>query len=160
MREQRLVVGILLVLGLTSSQRVMRAQESPAQGPMKQSKQSTIAAHPPSGKEAHRFWDGANQGLFAGVGAARALDFASTRHFRNRGVDEWLLTNSVVDNKPLFAGAEAAGTAASILVAYAFHRTGHHRLERWLSIAHIVVGTGEAIRNFTLNRSESIGPLR
>jgi hypothetical protein len=64
------------------------------------------------------------------------LDYASTRHLRDQGDNEWLLSNSIVDNRPLFVGIELAGTAASIGVSYLFHRTGHHTLERWVSIAH------------------------
>src|SRR5690349_5847090 len=89
----------------------------------------------------HRFWDATNLGLFAGVAATRALDYASTRHFRARGVNEWLLTNDIVDNKPLFIGIEVAGTAASIGTSYLFHRFGRHKIERWVSIIHISVGT-------------------
>jgi hypothetical protein len=101
----------------------------------------------------HRFWDRENAWLFLGVGAARMFDYASTRDMRDRGVNEWLLSNSVVDNRPLFVGIELAGTAASIGVSYLFHRTGHHRAERWVSIIHIGVGVGGAIRNYTLRPS-------
>ena len=103
-----------------------------------------MEAHP------HRFWDAENAWLFAGVGASRVLDYASTRHFRGQGNDEWLLTNSVVDNRPLFVGIELAGTAASIGVSYLFHRTGHHRAERWISIVHIGVAAGGSIHNYAL----------
>ncbi len=99
----------------------------------------------------HRFWDRENALLFAGVGAVRILDHASTRHFRGQGNDEWLLSNSIVDNKPLFLGIEVAGTAASIGVSYLFHRTGHHKLERWVSIIHIGIGVGGSIRNYSLS---------
>ena len=106
------------------------------------------------GKEAppqpHKFWDAENLCLFAGVGGARMLDYASTRHFREIGVNEWLLTNGIVDNRPLFVGVELAGTAASIGVSYAFHRTGHHTLERWVSIVHICVGVFGSVRNYGL----------
>ena len=98
----------------------------------------------------HRFWDRENDWLFAGVGAGRALDYASTLNLRRRGIDEVFLTNSIVDNHPLFGGIEAAATAASIGVSYVFHRTGHHRLERWTSAVHIGVATGGAIRNYAL----------
>jgi hypothetical protein len=101
----------------------------------------------------HRFWDRENAWLFLGVGAARMFDYASTRNMRGRGVNEWLLSNSVVDNRPLFVGIELAGAAASIGVSYLFHRTGHHRVERWVSIVHIGVGVGGAIRNYTLSPS-------
>lgn len=100
--------------------------------------------------KAHRFWDRSNALLFAGVGAARGLDYASTRNMRARGRDEILLTNDIVDNKPLFAGIEAAGSLASIGVSYWFHRAGHHRLERWVSILHITAATTGAARNYSL----------
>jgi hypothetical protein len=98
----------------------------------------------------HRFWDRENDWLFAGVGAGRALDYASTLNLRRRGINEALLTNSIVDNHPLFAGIEVAATAASVGVSYLFHRTGHHRLERWTSAIHAGIGVGGAIRNYSL----------
>ncbi len=107
------------------------------------------ASHPVAPVE-HSFWDRENDWLFAGVGAGRALDYASTLNLRRRGIDEVFLTNSVVDNHPLFAGIEVAATAASVGVSYIFHRTGHHRLERWTSAIHAGVGVGGAIRNYAL----------
>ena len=98
----------------------------------------------------HRFWDRENDWLFAGVAAGRALDYASTLNLRRRGIDEVFLTNSIVDNHPLFAGIEAAATGASVGVSYIFHCTGHHRLERWTSIVHFGIATGGAIRNYAL----------
>ena len=78
------------------------------------------------------------------------LDYASTRHFRQQGNDEWLLTNSIVDNKALFVGIELAGTVGSVGVSYLFHRTGHHRVERSVSIVHIGVAVAGSIRNYNL----------
>lgn len=98
----------------------------------------------------HRFWDKENDWLFAAVGAGRAFDYASTMNLRRRGINEIFLTNSIVDNHPLFAGIEAGATAASIGVSYLFHRTGHHRLERWTSAIHFGVATGGAVRNYML----------
>ena len=98
----------------------------------------------------HRFWDRENDLLFAGVGAGRALDYASTLNLRRRGIDEVFLTNSIVDNHALFAGIEASATAASIGVSYIFHRTGHHRLERWTSGIHFGVAVAGAARNYAL----------
>jgi hypothetical protein len=98
----------------------------------------------------HRFWDRENDLLFAGVGAGRGLDYASTLNLRRRGIDEVFLTNSIVDNHPLFAGIEASATAASIGVSYVFHRTGHHRLERWTSGIHFGVAVVGAARNYAL----------
>ena len=111
---------------------------------------SASAPQPSLPRTTHHFWDRTNDIWFAGVGAARALDYASTLNLRRRGLDEIFLTNSIVDNHPLFGGIEAAATAASIGVSYLFHRAGHHRLERWTSIIHFGVATGGAARNYAL----------
>lgn len=127
-------------------------QPVPAQPELPALPQAPAAAPAtPEGKRgAHRFWDKENCWLFAGVGASRALDFASTRNARRRGLDEKLLTNDIVDNLAAFAVIEAAATAASIGVSYWFHRTRHHRLERWASYVHIGVTTFGAVRNYAL----------
>ncbi len=126
------------------------AQTTSAAGKGQKGKVETPPPSPKMPKEAHRFWDKENLLLFTGVAAGRALDFTSTQHFRERGVNEWLLTNDIVDNKPLFVGIELGGVAASIGVSYLFHRTGHHKLERWVSVVHFGVSTVGAIRNYTL----------
>ena len=146
------MVALLLIVAASS----LRAQQtSPAAAapdkPVAQAPQSTAGAAPAAHPHpVHRFWDRENDWLFAGVGAGRALDYASTLNLRRRGLDEIFLTNSIVDNHPLFAGIEAAATAASIGVSYLFHRTGHHRLERWTSAIHFGVATGGAVRNYAL----------
>jgi len=113
-------------------------------------------ANPKAPSQPHKFWDTENIYLFTGVGAARMLDYASTRYLRDQGNYEWLLSNSIVDNRPLFVGIELAGTAASIGVSYLFHRTGHHSLERWVSIVHIGVGVGGSIHNYLLKPPQVI----
>lgn len=123
------------------------AGDSPSSDQQKTTVPGAAKSSPPG---AHRFWDRKNDFLFAGVSAGRALDYTSTLNLRRRGINEVFLTNSIVDNHPLFGGIEAAATAASIGVSYAFHRTGHHRLERWTSIVHIGVAMGGAARNYAL----------
>ncbi|HXM93268.1 MAG TPA: hypothetical protein VOA64_03275 [Candidatus Dormibacteraeota bacterium] len=98
----------------------------------------------------HRFWNHSNEWLFAGVGAARTLDYFSTLNMRRRGRQEIFLTNDVVDNRPAFALIEAAGTGASIGASYLFHRYGHHRLEHWTSVVHIGLATTGGVRNYSL----------
>jgi hypothetical protein len=100
----------------------------------------------------HRFFDAENDWLFVGVAASRVLDYTSTRSFRSRGLHEALLTDRIVDNKPLFISIEATGTAASIGLSYIFHRTNHHKLERWVSVLHIGVSTVGTVRNYRLGR--------
>lgn len=99
----------------------------------------------------HRFWDRENVLLFSGVAVFRGLDYASTRNMLARGREEILLPDDVVNNHAGFGALEAAGAATSVGISYIFHRTGHHKLERWLSIGHIgVTGFGVA-RNYSLH---------
>jgi hypothetical protein len=109
--------------------------------------QAPAASVPPP---AHRFWDKQNAWLFAGVAASRAFDFHSTGNMRRRGREEILLSNDAVDNKPAFVGIEAAGALTSVGISYLFHRTNHHKLERWVSHLHIGVTTFGGVRNYCL----------
>lgn len=104
----------------------------------------------------HPFWDRKNLLLFSGVGLVRGLDYASTRNMQGRGREEILLPDDVVNNSAGFAALEAAGAATSIGLSYAMHRTGHHKLERWISIVHIgVAGFGD-IRNYSLESKHPV----
>ena len=87
----------------------------------------------------HRFWDRKNILLFSGVAVFRGLDYASTRNFEARGRQEVLIPDDIVFNSAGFASLEAAGAATSVGISYIFHRTGHHKMERWVSIGHIGV---------------------
>jgi hypothetical protein len=154
----RLASGALLLLWLASGASAQGAaqaqprlrdvsQDNPPSGT--QNAKATQQTAKPAPKT-HRFWDRENILLFSGVGLARGLDYASTLNIRRRGINEIFLTNGIVDNHPLFASIEAAGTGASIGLSYIFHATGHHTLERWTSIVHIGVGIGGAGRNYLL----------
>lgn len=144
--------GVLVLMPPLGAQEISEAQQ-PTRVPS-QHEQAVQSA----GERPHSFWDATNVALFVGVGGVRALDYASTRHFRNRGVDEWLLTNAIVDNKPLFAGLEVGGTLASVGVAYLLHRSGHHKLERWISIIHIGAGIAGSAHNYSLERTPATAP--
>ncbi|HEX8837750.1 MAG TPA: hypothetical protein VF748_12490 [Candidatus Acidoferrum sp.] len=128
-----------------------------AQGTGKQEQPVSSAAKDATDKsekrdalQPHPFWDQENGRLFAGVGAARTLDYFSTLNMRRRGRQEIFLTNDVVDNHPAFAIVEAAGTGVSIGASYLFHRYGHHKLERWTSFIHMGLTTTGAVRNYCL----------
>ncbi len=125
------------------------SQEAP-EAPEAPKPQTTASSAKPASASKHSFWDGTNTWLFAGTGAARTLDYFSTLNMRRRGRQEILLTNDAVDNHAAFAVIEVAGTGVSIGAAYLFHRTGHHKLERWTSIVHISAATTGAVRNYCL----------
>jgi hypothetical protein len=101
----------------------------------------------------HRFWDRTNVLLFSGVVVVRGMDYASTRNFQARGRTEALIPDDVVNNSAGFAALEAAGAATSVGISYILHRTGHHKLERWMSIGHICVAGFGDVRNYSLKTS-------
>jgi len=80
----------------------------------------------------------------------RGLDYASTKNMLARGREEILLPDDVVNSPAGFPALEAAATATSIGISYIMHRTGHHKLERWVSIVHIGVAGFGAARNYAL----------
>ena len=85
----------------------------------------------------------------------RGLDYASTRNFQARGRTEILIPDDVANNSAGFASLEAAGTMTSVGISYILHRTGHHKLERWMSIGHIAVTAVGDAHNYAL---ESMHP--
>jgi hypothetical protein len=148
------VAVFVLALAIGAAPALLRAQQEQTKSLEQAGTQVQVQAQPAQRPEAaHRFFDSTNLTLFAGVAAVRALDYTSTQHFRQLGNNEVLLTNSVVDNKPLFTGIEVAGTALSVGAAYWLHRTGHHKLERWVSIVHIGVGAFGDAHNYSLGRA-------
>ena len=80
----------------------------------------------------------------------RGMDYASTRNMLARGREEILIPDDVVNNSAGFASLEAAATMTSVGISYILHRTGHHKLERWMSIGHIGVTAFGDVRNYCL----------
>jgi hypothetical protein len=154
MRSTRLAVLISLAGCLLGSS-VAGAQEKTGAATSGAQSRAPLAA-----RSHHPFWDTPNAALFGGVAASRVLDYASTRHFRALGLNEWLLTNELVDNKPLFQAIEVTGIAVSVGMSYLFHRTNHHNLERWASVVHVGVTVAGAAHNYTLNKPPTRGAAR
>ncbi len=150
MLRPQMIVPLVLVATMVTSN--LRGQE-PAAAQRPPSADSVTPVGKNQTKELmreHRFWDKKNDWWFAGVGAARTLDYFSTLNMRRRGRQEILLTNDAVDNHAAFAAIEAAGTGVSIGVSYLFHRYGHHKLERWTSVVHVGLATAGSVRNYSL----------
>jgi len=91
----------------------------------------------------HLFWDKQNVALFTASAALSATDFAVTRANLQGGGRE---LNPVVR---LF-GRSTAGLAANFVgetvggigLSYFFHKTGHHKLERMVSLVNIGASAG------------------
>jgi len=97
----------------------------------------------PSAAGEHRFWDKTNVALFTASSGLAATDFAVTRANLQAGGRE---LNPIVR---LF-GRSTAGLAANFIgeatggvgLSYFFHKTGHHRLERMVSLVNISASAG------------------
>jgi hypothetical protein len=127
------------------------AQNSPQSQPQREKVAgSTLEIQSSPAPPVHAFWDRENLWLFSGIAVTRGLDYASTRNFQARGRKEILLPQDVVNNSAGFASLEAAATMTSIGISYIFHRTGHHKLEQWMSIGHISVTAFGDVRNYCL----------
>ena len=143
----RLVVFLSCALAMPV---LVLAQEPPTPAVPSSSSMAAEVQTPKATPAVHAFWDRTNILLFSGVAIFRGLDYASTRNFQARGRTEILLPQDVVNNSAAFAGVEAAGAATSVGISYIFHRTGHHKMERWLSIAHISVTGFGVVWNYSL----------
>ena len=157
-RPRRIQRTLLFLAAFAGSAQLLSAQESPPAPEAKPAANLPAAPRPKakaSSNDEHRFWDKTNDWLFAGVAASRTLDYFSTLNMRRRGRQEILLTNDAVDNHAAFATIEAAATGVSIGASYLFHRYGHHKLERWVSIVHIGLATTGSVRNYCLKTFHS-----
>ncbi len=151
----RLVLALTMLLAVPAAY----AQESKDAPKLADAPSAASAASPepavipPAAKQlpaTHRFWDRENVMLFSGVAVFRALDFASTKNFLARGRTEVLIPDDIVYNNAGFASLEAAATATSVGISYIFHRTDHHKLERWVSIVHLSVTAFGDAHNYAL----------
>ena len=131
-----------------AAQRFLADDSSPSNSHATEAPKAIVATPVPA--QPHDFWDRTNFVLFSGIVVTRGMDYASTRNFQARGRQEILLPDAVVDNSAGFASLEAAATVTSVGISYLLHRTGHHTLERWISIGHVsVTGFGD-VRNYAL----------
>jgi hypothetical protein len=124
-------------------------EPAPVAAPIAPIETSFVTSHTHPAHMEHRFWDRENTFLFAANAAFSAADFVITRDNLRGGGRE---LNPVTG---LFAGSTAglavnfAGEAAGVVgLSYMLHRTGHHRLERLVSVVNL--GSSAAAVSFDL----------
>jgi hypothetical protein len=145
-----IILGYVLIPQTAAAQRFV-SEDSPAKADAAKPMRAPVAIQQATLNPApHAFWDRTNVALFSGIAFTRGMDYASTRNFQARGRQEILLPDDVVNNSAGFASLEAAGTMTSVGISYFLHRTGHHKLERWMSIGHIGVTAFGDVRNYSL----------
>jgi hypothetical protein len=115
---------------------------------------TTTTAKPASIPEVsrHRFWDRENSFLFTANAAFSAADFVVTRNNLQNGGQELNPITRVFAGSTAGLAANFAGETAGVIgVSYFLHRTGHHKLERVISVLNLgssasAVGFGLAHR--------------
>lgn len=104
---------------------------------------STFVSTPQASSSEHKFWDRQNTLLFATVAALNGADFAITRSNLQSGGQE---LNPVVRifgrSTPGLAVNFVGETAGVVTLSYFFHKTGHHKLERFISVVDIGASAG------------------
>jgi hypothetical protein len=85
-----------------------------------------------------RFWDRENTILFATSAAFSAADFVVTKdNLHNGGQELNPVTRAFTGSTPALAVNFAGETAGVIGLSYFFHKTGHHKMERAISMLNI-----------------------
>jgi hypothetical protein len=83
----------------------------------------------------HGFWDRENSALFAANAAFAAADFVVTRDNLRSGGQELNPVTRVFAGSTAGLAANFVGETAGVIgLSYFFHRTGHHKLERAVSM--------------------------
>jgi hypothetical protein len=104
----------------------------------------------------HKFFDRQNTVAFATLGGLIAIDAVATQRLTNSGV--------AYEANPLWRpivkqgwqgemAASALGYSAALGVAYTFHKTGHHKLERWANWLTVAMEAGNDAHNLLVVRS-------
>lgn len=116
-----------------------------AQGPLPDAPMAPAEAATPmfvavqtSVETPHKFWDRQNKFLFLAVAAGNTADFAVTRaNLQNGGRELNPLVRPFGRSSAGLALNFAGETVAVVSLSYFFHKTGHHRLERAVSVVNV-----------------------
>jgi hypothetical protein len=110
-----------------------------------------IAAQPTTLPEAprHRFWDRQNSVLFATSAAFSTSDFFVTRANLQNGGQELNPVTRMFGSSSTGLAVNFIGENVGVIgISYLFHKTGHHKLERAVSMLNI--GSSAAAVTFGL----------
>jgi hypothetical protein len=104
---------------------------------------STFVSLPRPTASEHKFWDRENRVLFFAAAALNGADFAITRSNLQGGGRELNPVVRIFGRSTAGLALNFAGETAGVMsVSYFFHKTGHHKLERWVSLVNISSSAG------------------
>ncbi len=93
--------------------------------------------------ESHRFWDRENAILFAAAGGMATADFFMTRaNLQSGGRELNPITRVFAGSTPTLALNFGLETSGVMGMSYILHKTGHHKLERMVSLVNIGSSAG------------------
>ena len=102
-----------------------------------------VAIAPTSGPTEHKFWDTQNRVLLFAAAAFNGADFAVTRANLQSGGQELNPMVRVFGRSTGGLAVNFAGeTAGVVSLIYFFHKIGHHKLERAVSLVNIGSSAG------------------
>jgi hypothetical protein len=102
-----------------------------------------VAAAPTSRTTEHKFWDTQNRVLLFAAAAMNGADFAVTRANLQSGGQELNPMVRVFGRSTAGLAVNFAGeTAGVISLSYFFHKIGHHKLERAVSLVNVGSSAG------------------
>jgi len=113
---------------------------------------SAVISMPSAESAQHKFFDKENCALFAGSIALSGADFAVTRSNLQHGGQEFNPLVRIFGRSTAGLAANFTGqSVGTVALSYLFHRTGHHKMERAVSMVNIggsaaAVGFGLAHR--------------
>jgi hypothetical protein len=104
---------------------------------------AVVTIAPSLASSEHRFWDTKNRTLFGTVAGLNVADFAVTQVNLHNGGRELNPVARVFGTSTSGLAANVAGENAGVIgLSYLFHRTGHHKLERIVSMVNIGASAG------------------
>ena len=111
---------------------------------------SPVVPAPPNVATEHKFFDNQNRALFIAVAAFNGADFAVTRANLQSGGQELNPVVRVFGRSTAGLAVNFVGeTVAVVSLSYLFHKTGHHKLERAVSLINIATSAGAVTFDLT-----------
>jgi hypothetical protein len=121
-------------VGVVGAEPAVELPAAPTPAPFEEFVQPNATKAPASS----RFWDRENVILFSANAAFSAADFVVTRNNLNSGGRELNPITRVFAGSTAGLAVNFAGETAGVIgLSYFFHRTGHRRLERMVSVVNI-----------------------
>jgi hypothetical protein len=138
-----IAIALLFTLGICPASIAQGPlPEAPMPLPAIEHRSAFVSLPQPTASE-HKFWDRENKVLFVTAAALNGADFAITRSNLQSGGQE---LNPVVRifgrSTPGLAVNFVGETVGVVSLSYFFHKTGHHTLERWVSVVNISSSAG------------------